>query len=617
MKPLDILLGVLLASAVPSPAASAEGYFRVDVRDGRAWFIDPDGQPFFSTGVDVFHTGSEPARYDPKRPEYAGLRHHAGFDEWCATERQRLRDWGFNTLGAWAEPRAVECAGLAYTVCLHLGQWVGAPWIDPLSPGAQASLRMLIDREVVPRRDDRRLLGFFVDNELRWYAGPLFSYWAREPGDARLKQALVTLLEQHYRGDLAALMADFDIRPRPRRFADLARPLRRARARPGRRPEVLERFVGLLADEYYRAVALAVRAADPHHLLLGDRYASTYSPAVARAAAAHMDVISVNYAGNEPGGWASPSFFDTLHRLTGRPLLVGELYAAARENRSGNGNRHGPYLVVDTQRERAETVEALATRLARLPYVVGYHWFQWSDQPSSGREDGEDFNMGLVDLQDRPYEEVTQALARVNARVGELHRAGPADEGLERAGQEWRIPHDGRAQLDGDLREWSHARHWAPGPQAVEPQLPFGDVYLAWRPEGLLIGVDYHDATLADPGRALRERRRLELRLPADASATELFVVGFDERSGGRPAQLVAVDAAGRRVAGPSGLQRKRNLRTTAELLLPAAAFGRARLEAGQTLELALALALEGDGRRQSWPGASPARLRLEPAAAR
>ena len=91
--------------------------------------------------------------------------------------------------------------------------------------------------------------------------------------------------------------------------------------------------------------------------------------------------------------------------------------------------------------------------------------------------------------------------------------------------------------------------------------------------------------------------------------------MGFDERSGGRPAQLVALDAAGRRVAGANGLQRKRNLRTTAELLLPASAFGRARLEAGQTLELALALALEGDGHRQSWPGASPARLRLEPAA--
>ena len=615
ISPRPFVLALLLAP----PCVGAEpGFFRLAELEGRAWFLDPHGQPFFSTGVDVFHTGTDPAGYDPRRPEYAGLRYHAGFEPWCATERQRLRDWGFNTLGAWAEPRAVECAGLAYTVCLHLGQWVGAPWIDPLSPRAQASLRMLIDREVLPRRDDRRLLGFFVDNELRWYAGPLFSYWAREPGDARLKQALVTLLEQHYRGDLAALMADFDIRPRPRRFADLARPLRRARARPGRRPEVLERFVGLLADEYYRTVARAVREADPHHLLLGDRYASAYSPAVARAAAAHMDVISVNYAGNEPGGWASPSFFDTLHRLTGRPLLVGELYAAARENRSGNGNRHGPYLVVDTQRERAETVEALATRLARLPYVVGYHWFQWSDQPSSGREDGEDFNMGLVDLQDRPYEQLTQAFTRVNARAAELHRAGPADEGLQRAGEEWRLPHDARLTIDGDLREWRHPRHWAPPPREAGPQLPFGDLYLAWRPEGLLIGLDYHDASLAEPGQALRERRRLELRLVAGEAVRELFVVGFDESTGDRRAPLVAVDGTGRSVPGPAGVQLKRNLRTTAELLVPAALFGRARLEAGLTLELGLALALEGDRRRLSWPGPGPARLRLqEPVAVR
>ncbi len=605
-----VLLAVLLA---PPCAAAEPGFFRVTQIDGRAFLLDPDGQPFFSAGVDVFHTGSAPEQYDPRRPEYAGLRHHAGFEAWCATERQRLRDWGFNTLGAWAEPRAADCAGLAYTVCLHLGQWVGVPWIDPLSPRAQASLKMLIEREVLPRRDDRRLLGFFVDNELRWYAGPLFSYWASEPSSERLKRALVALLEEHYRGDLAALRADFDLQPRPRRFADLARPLRRAAVRRGRRPEVLERFVGLLAEEYYRAVARAVRAADPHHLLLGDRYASAYAPAVARAAGAHMDVVSVNYAGNEPGGWVSPAFLDTLHRLTGRPLLLGEIYVAARENRSANGNRHGPYLVVDTQRERAATAEALAERLARLPYVVGYHWFQWSDQPSSGREDGEDFNMGLVDLDDRPYEELTQALARVNARAAELHRAGPLDEGLARRDGEWLVPSGRGLLLDGDLREWRHARHWAPGSRAAADRLPFGDFYLAWQPEGLLVGLDYHDADLAQPGRALGERRRLVLRAGA---GPELFVVGFDESAGGGAAPLVAVDGAGRRVAGPGGRQRQRSLRTTAELLLPAGLFGRERLEPDQVLELTLALALEGDARRQSWPGQPPGRLRLAPAAA-
>lgn len=613
MKPLAMLLGLLWAAALPSPPAAAQAYFRVAERDGRAWLLDPDGQPFFSTGVNVFHTGAEPATFDPRRPEYSGLRQHTGFDAWCASARRRLADWGFNTLGAWAEPRAVECTGLPYTVCLHLGQWVGAPWIDPLSPGAQASIRMLIEREVLPRRDDRRLLGYFVDNELHWYAGPLFGYWAAEPGDRRLKRALFALLEEHYRGDLPALLADFAVKPRPRRWADLAGALGQVRVRPGRHPAVIERFVALLADEYYRTVTEAVRAADPHHLLLGDRYASSYSQAVARVSARYMDVISVNYAGNEPGGWVSPAFFDTLHEVTGKPLLVGEFYTAARENRSANANRKGPYLVVATQRERAATVAGLVTRLARLPYVVGYHWFQWSDQPSSGREDGEDFNMGLVDLEDRPYEELTAAFARVNTRVREVHQEGRPPQGLALVDGSWSVPPATHVQVDGELHEWELARHWAPGAVAREPELPFGDFYVGWRPEGLVLGLDYQDYTLAPPTSDPRGRKRLALELDGGA---HLLVLGLDERRRGRPAALTAIDASGRPSASLRGAQRRSNLRTTAEVLVPAALFGRQRLQAGDALTLGLALVLEGETRELGWPARAAASLRLEPQAA-
>jgi hypothetical protein len=38
-----------------------------------------------------------------------------------------------------------------------------------------------------------------------------------------------------------------------------------------------------------------------------------------------------------------------------------------------------------------------------FPAFIGSSWFQWVDQPCTGRMDGENYNIGLVDLTDRPY----------------------------------------------------------------------------------------------------------------------------------------------------------------------------------------------------------------------
>ena len=45
-----------------------------------------------------------------------------------------------------------------------------------------------------------------------------------------------------------------------------------------------------------------------------------------------------------------------------------------------------------------------------LSYFLGVHWFQWQDQPVLGRMDGENYNIGLVDVTNRPYPELVQAL---------------------------------------------------------------------------------------------------------------------------------------------------------------------------------------------------------------
>ena len=40
-----------------------------------------------------------------------------------------------------------------------------------------------------------------------------------------------------------------------------------------------------------------------------------------------------------------------------------------------------------------------------MPAMIGTHWFQWTDEANTGRGDGENYNIGFIDVTDRPYAE--------------------------------------------------------------------------------------------------------------------------------------------------------------------------------------------------------------------
>src|SRR4029078_4820811 len=83
-----------------------------------------------------------------------------------------------------------------------------------------------------------------------------------------------------------------------------------------------------------------------------------------------------------------------------------------------------------TQRDRAEAARRSLELLARDRTVVGVEWFQYTDEPPGGRYDGEDHNFGLVDIEDRPYEEVTQVCATFNLdQAWNSRRAARVDAG--------------------------------------------------------------------------------------------------------------------------------------------------------------------------------------------
>ena len=151
----------------------ATGFFRTEKRDGRWWLVTPEGNVFFSIGMDVAAlTGEtyvegrefmfrdlpapdgELAAHWSERDDRGGLwprrdrafNHGRAFnfyttnlqrkfgpdwrERWREETVRRLEAWGFNTIGNWGEPKLWTLHLLAYTVPLWLeGEfwWGGNP----------------------------------------------------------------------------------------------------------------------------------------------------------------------------------------------------------------------------------------------------------------------------------------------------------------------------------------------------------------------------------------------------------------------------------------------------------------------------------------------------------
>ncbi len=256
-------------------------------------------------------------------------------------------------------------------------------------------------------------------------------------------------------------------------------------------------WTGIVARRYYALAAKAIRAADPNALYFGDRLPIYYDPAAMRAMAAYVDAIATNYNVDSSDGWVAPYYFDGLRKLSGgKPVLISEWFFAANNNRTGNLN-NGHLMTVDTQAERAAGAAAATENFATIPEVVGAHWFQYYDHPKGGREDGEDYDFGLVDINDRPYRRLTEALAVANRRAFEIHEEATEPE----AGRApvFTVPHARVALSARSLADWPKPASLLPPLTASPGAVEFGEAYLSWSEQGLqlaTIGQDYFDLDL-------------------------------------------------------------------------------------------------------------------------
>ncbi|MGN2252995.1 beta-agarase [Frateuria sp. GZRe12] len=450
----------------PEGPTQTTGWFHAQKLRGRWQLVAPDGRPFFSLGVNAvvadggrsYVQGREwmfaslPPATGPWRGFYgqgdsrrdtgaaSGLAYNHGrwFDfyaanlyrvdgarwreAWRQRTRQRLGAWGFNTLGNWSDEAIARGHGLAYTRSINIaGDYAnvatGYDWWgrmpDPFDPRFEAAAERAAAAATNGVRDDPWLLGYFADNELAWAAPGPQGRWALAIGTLRgeprspAKQAFLAMLERKY-GDALRLGVAWGIGVT--RWEALEPAGFEAPVPDEAHPAIAEDYSAWLrtyADRYFRTVAQALRRHDPHHLFLGGRFAVRTPEAVA-ACAQWCDVISINVYADLPQHGMDLA---ALHRLD-KPVLVSEF--------SFGSTDRGPFAAgpvpVWNEAQRGEAYARFLAAAVADPAIVGAHWFQYADQPVTGRLlDGENAHFGLVGITDIPFGAFVKAVQSANA----------------------------------------------------------------------------------------------------------------------------------------------------------------------------------------------------------
>lgn len=422
----NILKNVIMSSLYDSYGGfmrlggNASGFFRVEKIGGVWWFVDPAGNAFLSKGVNHVNFGGDYAPslgYSPYNRAVSSK--YGNVQAWAKATIERLRSLGFNTIGAWSSKETFDL-GMAYTVILDIASSAGSEWLsgkvtDLFSEGFERVADEIAKRECLPRKDDPYLLGYFTDNELRW--GPdwrspkhLFDDYLSLPPEAPGKRALVKYLKERYI-DVSALNkawgTSFESFEEVLNIYEL----------PSGGPIDHDRlgFLEVVSRRYFQVCHDAIRKHDPNHLILGCRFAFKPADEVLRACVGYVDVVSINNYGMEP----PLEDLRRVHEVTGLPLILTEFSFKAMD--SGLPNTRGAGSPLRTQADRADQLERYVKALVSEPYAIGYHWFQYFDQPAEGRFDGENSNFGLVNIKDEPWSILVDRAVAVNLQADLLH----------------------------------------------------------------------------------------------------------------------------------------------------------------------------------------------------
>ena len=406
------------------------GYFNVQHVDNRWWLVDPDGYLFWSAGIDSVrvdtsanvHLLEDALEFMPSRQgefeeiynDRSGQIHinylAANFiktfgkdiwrDKWAEVALDELKRLRFNTVGNWSESKYASQASFPYVRPMSfspkLTENIYRDFPDVFHPDFEKDAKDYA-QTLVESADDPAMIGYFMMNEPTWAFSPELpaAGMLYNSSECRTRAELASFLLDKYNTDekLAEawkMKASFEKIKKGKWKGELS----------NEALEDLELFSEIMVEKYFKTLSLACKKVDPNHLNLGIRY-QNIPPKWAVSGMKSFDVFSMNnYKERVPYEQTKE-----IHDLLEMPVIIGEWHFGALDvGLPSSGIGH-----VRSQEDRGKAYRVYFEDAAANPYCVGVHWFVLYDQSALGRFDGENYNIGFLDICNRPHKPICDA----------------------------------------------------------------------------------------------------------------------------------------------------------------------------------------------------------------
>ncbi|MBE6412382.1 MAG: beta-agarase [Opitutales bacterium] len=431
------------------PKFEATGHFRVQKHNGKWWLIDPEGYLFWSHGVvrvtpssaitpldkrekyfedlpskdspfALFYTTKDeilapyyPVRGWTKTYDFSASNLYRKYgklwrEKFADSAHRRLKSWGLNTIANSSDsfiflqkktPYAERFEIHSRAISGSFGWWW--PIADPWDPSFMKAINDNLDKRK-EQLDDPFCIGYFVDNEHSWGKPDTIARRVlMSPADLCAKIELLKDLKAQY-GDIATLNKSW--KTSYKNWDDM---LAKQEDPKNADKKVLATFSNKFIGKYFENIRKGIKARAPHMLYMGCRFAGHYpNELVVRQASKYCDIISYNiYA----------DVLDELRLPTGvdKPIMIGEFHFGSLDR----GLFHASLILTKNQKDRAQHYYDYVESALKHPNVIGTHWHQFSDQCTTGRFDGENFQVGFTDVADQPYEETIKKIREIGYKM--------------------------------------------------------------------------------------------------------------------------------------------------------------------------------------------------------
>ncbi|GLR71160.1 beta-galactosidase [Agaribacter marinus] len=456
----------------------ATGYFRTG-KVGDKWaFIDPEGYPYFATGLDIIRLGDAATMtgYDYDEPNDRSTRHvelqsrvdmfewlppldgdlgqhysYAGYTHsgallkgesfnfqranlqrkygnnyenmWLDTTVRRMMNWGFTSLGNWTSPKLYDNNKVPYFAngwitgdykTVSSGQDFWGALPDVFDPVFAASADATVQRVAQEVQDNPWCVGVFIDNEK--------SFGRSETRASKLGIILTTL---------------------PKNGAEVP-----TKAHFTQMMKAKYKTIEALNKAWDKDIAsweafdagidstMTTEALDKDYGDMLYAFANQYFRIVNEAMEKHMP--NHLYLGARFPVWGMPeevveasskhvdviSFNVYKEGIIPRqwaflqdldmPAIIGEFHMGAMDNRMF----HPGIIMASDQDDRAKMFKDYMYSVIDNPNYIGAHYFQYADGPLTGRVyDGENYNIGFISVTDTPYAEMVNAAKEMNTEL--------------------------------------------------------------------------------------------------------------------------------------------------------------------------------------------------------